>query len=827
MTLPSSATGSTSGETVSSTGTHLQIPANTYPQADPKPPCEDAPAAFDAWLLSDTQTNSKNNRYLPEHVPNETASLPDEARQEWPASNVTATSGPLTHRGAQFQFAVSDSTAFRRRVKALPPGESDNNDPAISLSGNQPLTKTKQATPFHLSTAAALTTPPKPPSTTQAPTESEPARTGTLHHRAPAIKAAPVSFITEPAGMPSTAVTLTSQGTTTKTRAPTPESSGRESGLPSTTPIPASGSRVTSAVSITPSPLPTRSFASPPIVSSTNPENAEPIQARPALAADTTETQGPREENPTAFVRISHEDKASSIPYGKTIHQVQASLSAAASPAARRDQAPTGPEASDLVKVAASNSPRAKNTVSKSNTSPSPEPHRQPAVFVERSTVIIPEVTETTAPLTSASKATPSSLEFPPSGSAGPEAAPKSRETPASLSAKAGVNSTTPRQVDAGIANATSPSPGISLRPPPVATIPAQAAPLPTPKATQSEFSTPTPPPQPHRSTPLPQPNTADLAPTLLKATQTPIELPPSNRYQPAPAPAFKTSAPQQNTLVSTAPAAELLKSQGEQPGPSETTLRQPEADPTNAPKQPYSRPSNQNDKAPAATPSLSPSGSSVPSTTQNSPLQQSPTGTDPTPASPTAIDPDTARKEPRNRAPADAIGFQAASKSREATPTTPLPHTAKSPPTPGSQPLIQAWDRMRSDGQSRISIEIRLSDTENVRVQIQIRQDRVQATFSTSSEQARLNIQQGWEELTQRFADRGARLDAPQFSNSQSPTQQGSREHPNSGSEFHQNHPDHRGNRPRFQRKTAPGRTPAASGPSPTSVPEGLRAWA
>ncbi|MCC5834385.1 MAG: flagellar hook-length control protein FliK [Opitutales bacterium] len=104
-----------------------------------------------------------------------------------------------------------------------------------------------------------------------------------------------------------------------------------------------------------------------------------------------------------------------------------------------------------------------------------------------------------------------------------------------------------------------------------------------------------------------------------------------------------------------------------------------------------------------------------------------------------------------------------------------PVAQTTTPSATPASRPqasvwtqqISDSWERMRSDGVSRMTVQIQLNHNERISVELRVQGQTVQTRFFTESEAVRQGLQQSWDELTTRFAERGARLELPQFQNS------------------------------------------------------------
>lgn len=84
--------------------------------------------------------------------------------------------------------------------------------------------------------------------------------------------------------------------------------------------------------------------------------------------------------------------------------------------------------------------------------------------------------------------------------------------------------------------------------------------------------------------------------------------------------------------------------------------------------------------------------------------------------------------------------------------------------PTGWTQQLTDTWERMRSNGSSRITVQLQLNQHERISVELRLQGQSVQTRFITDSESIRHGLQQHWDELVSRFAERGARLEAPVF---------------------------------------------------------------
>jgi hypothetical protein len=86
--------------------------------------------------------------------------------------------------------------------------------------------------------------------------------------------------------------------------------------------------------------------------------------------------------------------------------------------------------------------------------------------------------------------------------------------------------------------------------------------------------------------------------------------------------------------------------------------------------------------------------------------------------------------------------------------------------------------EKLKQTGQSQIDLELPISDTESVKIRLQVRGEEIRSVFITESPELRNALQKSWGEFAQTSRERGFRFGDPTFQNpsseNNSPSQQG-----------------------------------------------------
>ena len=79
---------------------------------------------------------------------------------------------------------------------------------------------------------------------------------------------------------------------------------------------------------------------------------------------------------------------------------------------------------------------------------------------------------------------------------------------------------------------------------------------------------------------------------------------------------------------------------------------------------------------------------------------------------------------------------------------------------------LSMEVEKLKQTGQSQIDLELPISDTESVKIRLQIRGEEIRSVFITESPELRQALQKSWGEFAQSSRDRGFRFGDPTFQN-------------------------------------------------------------
>ena len=74
--------------------------------------------------------------------------------------------------------------------------------------------------------------------------------------------------------------------------------------------------------------------------------------------------------------------------------------------------------------------------------------------------------------------------------------------------------------------------------------------------------------------------------------------------------------------------------------------------------------------------------------------------------------------------------------------------------------------EKLKQTGQSQIDLELPISDTESVKIRLQVRGEEIRSVFITESPELRQALQKSWSEFAQSSRDRGFRFGDPTFQN-------------------------------------------------------------
>jgi hypothetical protein len=74
--------------------------------------------------------------------------------------------------------------------------------------------------------------------------------------------------------------------------------------------------------------------------------------------------------------------------------------------------------------------------------------------------------------------------------------------------------------------------------------------------------------------------------------------------------------------------------------------------------------------------------------------------------------------------------------------------------------------EKLKQTGKSQIDLELQISDTESVKIRLQVRGEEIRSVFITESPELRQALQKSWGEFAQSSRDRGFRFGDPAFQN-------------------------------------------------------------
>jgi hypothetical protein len=74
--------------------------------------------------------------------------------------------------------------------------------------------------------------------------------------------------------------------------------------------------------------------------------------------------------------------------------------------------------------------------------------------------------------------------------------------------------------------------------------------------------------------------------------------------------------------------------------------------------------------------------------------------------------------------------------------------------------------EKLKQTGKSQIDLELQISDTESVKIRLQVRGEEIRSVFITESPELRQALQKSWGEFAQSSRDRGFRFGDPTFQN-------------------------------------------------------------
>jgi hypothetical protein len=74
--------------------------------------------------------------------------------------------------------------------------------------------------------------------------------------------------------------------------------------------------------------------------------------------------------------------------------------------------------------------------------------------------------------------------------------------------------------------------------------------------------------------------------------------------------------------------------------------------------------------------------------------------------------------------------------------------------------------EKLKQTGKSQIDLELQISDTESVKIRLQVRGEEIRSVFITESPELRQALQKSWGEFAQSTRDRGFRFGDPTFQN-------------------------------------------------------------
>ena len=74
--------------------------------------------------------------------------------------------------------------------------------------------------------------------------------------------------------------------------------------------------------------------------------------------------------------------------------------------------------------------------------------------------------------------------------------------------------------------------------------------------------------------------------------------------------------------------------------------------------------------------------------------------------------------------------------------------------------------EKLKQTGKSQIDLELQISDTESVKIRLQVRGEEIRSVFITESSELRQALQKSWGEFAQSSRDRGFRFGDPTFQN-------------------------------------------------------------
>ena len=80
---------------------------------------------------------------------------------------------------------------------------------------------------------------------------------------------------------------------------------------------------------------------------------------------------------------------------------------------------------------------------------------------------------------------------------------------------------------------------------------------------------------------------------------------------------------------------------------------------------------------------------------------------------------------------------------------------------------VLETADKMRSDGQSRVEMQVKLDDGQQITVRLQLSQGAIHPIFKTESPELRQAIEQGWTSFRSAASDRGLQIATPVFESS------------------------------------------------------------